>query len=70
MKANIVNTQIFHLIKYNLKGHQRSQYVTFMFIKNISSSTSHKKTQSLRLYEKNLIVKELRPVFEQTQPFP
>ena len=27
-----LNTQIFHLIKYDLNGHSRSQNVTFMFI--------------------------------------
>ena len=37
MKANILNTQIFHIIKYDLKGHRRSQYVTFMFILTLTS---------------------------------
>ena len=32
MNANIMNTQIFNLIKYDLNGHCRSQKVTFMFI--------------------------------------
>ena len=32
INANIMNTQIFHLIKYDLNGHWRSQKVTFMFI--------------------------------------
>ena len=32
MNANIMNMQIFHLFKYDLKGHWRSQKVTFMFI--------------------------------------
>ena len=32
MNANIMNTQIFNLIKYDLNGHIRSQKVTFMFI--------------------------------------
>ena len=30
--ANIMNTQIFHFIKYDFNGHWRSQNVTFMFI--------------------------------------
>ena len=29
---NVMNTQIFHLIMYDLIGHLRSQKVTFMFI--------------------------------------
>ena len=29
MNANIMNTQIFHFIEYDLKGHWRSQKVTF-----------------------------------------
>ena len=32
MNAKIMNTQIFHFIKYDLNGHQRSQKVTFMII--------------------------------------
>ena len=32
MNANIMNTQIFHLIKYDLNGHLGPQGVTFMFI--------------------------------------
>ena len=31
MNDNIMNTQIFHLIKYDLNVHWRSQKVTFMF---------------------------------------
>ena len=30
MNANIINTQIFHLIKYDHKGHWRSQNFLFM----------------------------------------
>ena len=29
---NIMNSQIFHFIKYDHSGHRRSQNVTFMFI--------------------------------------
>ena len=36
MNANIMNTQIFHLIQYDLNGHLRSQNVTFMFILNLT----------------------------------
>ena len=32
MNANILNIHIFHLFKYDLNGHCRSQKVTFMFI--------------------------------------
>ena len=32
MNANIMNTQIFYLIKYDLKGHWGSQKFTVMFI--------------------------------------
>ena len=32
MNAIIMNTQIFHFIKYDLNGPRRSQQVTFMFI--------------------------------------
>ena len=31
MNANIVKTPIFHKIKYDLKGHSRSQTMTFLF---------------------------------------
>ena len=31
MNANIIKTQIFHKIKYDLKGHGRSQKVLFVF---------------------------------------
>ena len=33
MNANIVKMQIFHKIKYDLRGHSRSQIMTFL-IKN------------------------------------
>ena len=36
VNANIMNTQIFHLIKYDLSGHLRSQYVIFTFILNLT----------------------------------
>ena len=32
MNAEITNTHIFYLIKYDLNGHIGSQMVTFMFI--------------------------------------
>ena len=32
MNANIMNTQIFYLIKYDPNGHLRLKKVTFMFI--------------------------------------
>ena len=32
MNANIMNTQIFHVNKFDLNGHWRSQKVTFMII--------------------------------------
>jgi hypothetical protein len=32
INANLMNTQIFHLIRYDLKGHWRSKKVNFMFI--------------------------------------
>ena len=31
MDTNIVKMQIFHKIKYDLKGHSRSQITTFLF---------------------------------------
>ena len=31
MNANIVKTQFFHKIKYDLKGHSRSQKTTLLF---------------------------------------
>ena len=31
MNANIVKIQIFHKIRYDLKGHSRSQKMTFLF---------------------------------------
>ena len=34
MNANIVTTQIFHKIKYDLKGHSRSQTMTYLFKNN------------------------------------
>ena len=36
MNANIMNTQIFYIMKYHLNGHQRSQKVTFMFISTLT----------------------------------
>ena len=36
VNANIMNTQIFHFIKYDLNNHLRSQNVTFMFISTLT----------------------------------
>ena len=36
MNANIMNTQIYHLIKYDLNSYSRSQKATFMFILNLT----------------------------------
>ena len=35
MNANIMKAQFFYFIKYDLKGHKRSQKMTFLF-KSIS----------------------------------
>ena len=38
MNANIVKIQIFHKIKYDVRGHSRSQIMTFLIKKFTFSS--------------------------------
>ena len=40
MNANIVKMQIFYKTKYELRGHSRSQMMTFMFKKCAFSSVN------------------------------
>ena len=47
--VNIMKTQIFQKIKYDLKGHEDTIF------KNVSSSTSHKKSPSFLLYNHDLL---------------
>jgi hypothetical protein len=55
MNANIVKTEIFHRIKYDLKGHSRSQTMTFLFKNNFIFSLFYsliKETNAAEHYER------------------
>ena len=48
MNANIVKMQIFHKIKYDLRGHSRSQIMTLL----IKNSTFLEETNDAEYYDR------------------
>ena len=54
MNANIVKTQIFHKIKFELKGHSRSQTMTFLFKVTFSSAAEHYERTKFNSYKDDI----------------